>query len=178
MFRPSGKSIYSKSHLEAPPTRLISRCVYLRTYINVLFTTVQRKEYSETLNRESDTHFRVEVNQCEPTLTVQGFLAPLTPSLCAPPPPTAPPHLRAGRSGVQDSGKLCVQAEEAGWQRSGVAPADDHGGAPRVSGAQRHRDQGQTPHTSDKSPRVDTDAAVKGSATPRPASLDALNVHM
>lgn len=81
MFRPSGKSIYSKSHLEAPST-------YRGVFIyNVLFTTVQRKEYSETLNRESDAHFRVEVNQREPTPTgVFSSAHPLPPLCCAPPP--------------------------------------------------------------------------------------------
>lgn len=62
----------------------------------------------------------------------------------------APHDLRAGRPGTEDAGQLPVQAEEAGRQRPSVAPADDHGGATRISGAQRHRDQGQTPHTSDK----------------------------
>lgn len=66
------------------------------------------------------------------------------------PPFPAPSDLRAGWSGTEDAGQLHVQAETAGRQRSPVAPANDHGGASRISGAQRHRDQGQTPHTSDK----------------------------
>lgn len=69
------------------------------------------------------------------------------------PPVPAPSDLRAGRSGTEDAGRLRVQAEKAGRQRSPVAPANDHGGASRISGAQRHRDQGQTPHASDKSAR-------------------------
>lgn len=49
--------------------------------MNVLFASVQRKEYSENLNREDENHFRVEVKQ--PTHTNgHRLLALLTPSLC------------------------------------------------------------------------------------------------
>lgn len=63
----------------------------------------------------------------------------LTPSpwLCA-----APVHLRTGRPGAEDAGRLRNQAEEAGLQRSAVAPGDDHGAAEGLPGAQWHRDQG------------------------------------
>lgn len=60
---------------------------YLDVFIsNVLFAPVQRKEYSETLSREAETHFRVEVNQCEPTCTNgTGF------QLCSPLPSVTSP---------------------------------------------------------------------------------------
>lgn len=60
---------------------------YLDVFIsNVLFAPVQRKEYSETLSREAETHFRVEVNQCEPTRSNgTGF------QLCSPLPSVTSP---------------------------------------------------------------------------------------
>lgn len=55
---------------------------------------------------------------------------------------TAPVHLRAGRPGAEDGGRLRDQAEEARFQRSPVATGDDHGGPEGISGAQWHWDQG------------------------------------
>lgn len=117
--------------------------------IYVCCVPVQRREYSEMLNRNSDTvYVRVEVGETHtPLLQCEPF-APLThpsPTHSLTPSPwlsAAPVHLRTGRPGAEDAGRLRNQAEEAGLQGSAVAPGDDHGAAEGLPGAQWHRDQG------------------------------------
>lgn len=111
----------------------------------------QRKEYSETLNKQSDNiHVRVEVSLYESAWRHTHTSWPVVPTLSSPPlwTSTAPVHLWHGWPGAKDAGRLHVQAQEAGCQKSPVAPGDDHGGSGGISSALWHRDQGWLLHAS------------------------------
>lgn len=107
-----------------------------------VFVTVQRKDYSENLNRQAESlHVRVEVSQ-ESVFKIRqtsDYSSLMTINAC----PAAPVHLWAGRPGAEENWRLCGQAEEAGSQRSSVATGDDHGGHGRTPAAEWHRVQGR-----------------------------------
>lgn len=163
MFRPNGKSIYSMSTLLTPPSpawpvlsRVYSECPFCSSAEEGLLGNANQGGWDPLQSGGKPVWAKMYPRH----RLFSSALPPPTPQ------PPAPPDLWAGRPGAEDAGQLHGQTEEAGRQRSPLAPAHDHGGAPRISGAQRHRDQGRPPHTSDRQARahahVHAEAAVKG----------------
>lgn len=105
------------------PFTMFAFLPHLLEYVDALCAPVQRREYSEMLNRNSDTvYVRVEVGetharQCESSTPLTRSLLAHSPSI----PPclphwlsAAPVHLRTGWPGAENAGRLRHQAEEAG----------------------------------------------------------------
>lgn len=114
-----------------------------RLWLLFLFVSVQRKEYSEVLNKQPDSfQVRVEVGTL---LLLEDELVPHFAAFSSPSSsllPSASVHLRAGRPGGEDSRQLRCQTGTTGRQRSPVASGHDHGAQRTVPSALGHRDQG------------------------------------
>lgn len=145
LSRPSGRYIYSmtkKKNYFRRKCKITNLTFGRLSKWKCVFVTVQRKDYSENLNRQAESlHVRVEVSQ-ESVFKIRqtsDYSSLMTINAC----PAAPVHLWAGRPGAEENWRLCGQAEEAGSQRSSVATGDDHGGHGRTPAAEWHRVQGR-----------------------------------